>query len=343
MEQNGSVESTTTAVAEAPASTPDIDDSRFHGSVAYSIDDPPAGEVLNNGEQAADEKPGQPRNDKGQFAPKADGTEVKPVKLPESIKPPKPRDEKDINGRFHDLSRSHEELRRELRQAREELQRLQGGKQQEPQKAAAQPAPPESRIKPEDFQTYDEYVKAMVNDSIEQKKTSVEETMRRQALEDYKRTKQEEFEGHAKAILQEVPQFWEIISDNRLPMTEPMGNAVMELGEMGPLTALYLASNPQDAFTISKMPPLQATIAIGKIAAKLEQEYKQVNSSQGQPSAQQSAPAQPRPRAVPDVRGGSPGEMDDQPNEKDSTEEWLRKETMRMRKVNPTAKFWSRF
>lgn len=342
MEPNGSVESTTTAIADAPVSTPGIDDSRFSGSVSYSIDDPPAGEVLSNGEQAADEKPGQPRNDKGQFVPKADGAEVKPVKLPESIKPPKPRDEKDINGRFHDLSRSHEELRRELRQAREELQRLTAPKPTEPVKQE-QPQKPTSKLRPEDFQTYDEYMQATVAETLKEAKTQEDQQRKQQDEARYYQGKRAEFENHAKVLLEAVPDFWEVISNQNVPMTNPMANAVIELGEMGPVTALYLATKPEEAFGIAKMPPLQATIAIGKIAAKLEQEFKQVNSVPGQPSAHQNAPAQPRPRAVPDVRGGSPGEMDDQPNEKDSTEEWLRKETLRMRKVNPTAKFWSRF
>lgn len=338
MGPNGSVESTPTAVAEAPTSPTGIDDSRFSGSVAYSIDDPPAGEVLSNGEQPAEEKPGQPRNDKGQFAPKSDGTEVKPVKLPESIKLPKPHDEKDINGRFHDLSRSHEELRRELRQAREELQQLRAPRTAEP--AKQEPIPkPASKLNPEDFQTYDEYMQATVAEAIkgEQAKRDAESKQQQEAR--YYQEKRAEFENHAQAIVQAVPDFWEVISSPQVPMTNPMAHAVIELGEMGPVTALYLASKPDEAFSIAKMAPLQASIAIGKIAARLEQEFKQANSD---PEQSNTLPS-PRPRAVPDVRGSSPGELDDQPNEKDSTEEWLKKETLRMRKANPTAKFWSRF
>lgn len=333
---------TTTEGSSAIATDPTpaqaiMEDTRFTGSVSYSPDEAP--KTVDAPDQPISDRP---RNERGQFTekPKEQAGEVKPVKLPESIKPPKPRDEKDINGRFHDLSRSHEEMRRELRIAREELQALRSGVSKPEQAPAEQPTPkPASKLKPEDYQSYDEYMQATVAETLKDAKAQEEAQRKEQDTQRYYQEKRSEFERHARALVEEVPNFWEVISDKNFPMTNPMANAVIELGEMGPVTALYLAGKPEEALSIAKMAPLQATIAIGKIAARLEHEFKQANSS---PAPAQ--PVQPRPKAVPDVRGGSPGEsLDDQPNEKDSVDEWVRKETVRMRKIDPRAKFWTKF
>lgn len=330
-----------TAVAtDQPAQSEILNDPRFTGSASYEMDEPKK-------EEAAPEQPlsDRPRNERGQFTekPKEDGKEAKAVKLPESIKPPKPRDEKDINGRFLDLSRSHEELRREYRRIQEEVQQLRnGGQKQEPQKPGQAQEKPVSRLKPEDFKTWEEYDAAAANDVYEQRKQQELEQQKAQAIDHYYAEKRSEFEGHAKAIIEAVPDFWEVISNPQVPMTNPMANAVIELGEMGPVTALYLATNPNEAFAIAKMSPLQGTIAIGKIAARLEQEFKQANEAPA--PAQPNTPQAPRPRAVPDVRGGSPGDsLDDRPKDTDPIDVWERKEAARMRKQDPRAKFWSRF
>ena len=101
----------------------------------------------------------------------------------------------------------------------------------------------------------------------------------------------------------------------------------------------------EESARISKLNPRAATLAIGRLAAQLDQEIKQgAGTTEGQDQAvtdhtQTNQMGAVRPTPVPTPRGSSPS-LNTNPNDKDTVDEWLRKETDRLRRINPNARFY---
>ena len=111
----------------------------------------------------------------------------------------------------------------------------------------------------------------------------------------------------------------------------------MDLGEVGPVTMLWLASHRDDASRIARLSPRAATLEIGKLAYRIDAEMK--GGAASSDTAPAAAPPAPRPSVVNVPRGTSPAASAN-PGDKDSVDEWLRKETDRLRRVNPNARFY---
>ena len=179
------------------------------------------------------------------------------------------------------------------------------------------------------------------------RKAASEETRQsKAAYETHKQERMASFNEHAAPLAQQYGEgFWDTITDPALPITEAMADAVMELDQLGPYTMLYLAAHKDEAKRIASLNPRAATIAIGRLAAQLDQEIKEGGGSApaiepGQPQNIMAAPGGPvRPTLVPVPRGSSP-DISTAPNDKDTVDEWLRKETERLRRINPNARFY---
>lgn len=322
------------AVEETPAIEDGIDPSKFHHSVSYSIDDspktetPPA-EVDQQTERTQSASADRPRDEQGKFRKQEEhSAEEKPVPLPKSIKVPKSHDPNDIGARFSSLRDSHEDLKRKYRELEAQVKQPPKLEQREPQAQTEE-------------QAVERFVEEKIRKELQQKQEAEEARRKEEAIETYYAEKRSEFSRHAQPIIQQIPNFYELIADNKnVPITDPMAHAIIELGAMGPYTALYLATNPDKAKEIAGKSPFGATIAIAKIADQLEREV-----AQGQVNGQ-SMPSngQPKPKPVPDIRGLSPGDtLDEEARDDDDTETWLRKESARKRRLNPTEKFYGRF
>lgn len=271
------------------------------------------------------------------------GAEVKEptVQLPKSIKPPTK------SGRFQerisDLVNQRDLSKREAEQLREEVSRLRG---------VSKPGGGETKEKtdgvlnPEDYPTYGEYVKAVTEETIRKREEAAQSKQAQTKYEEHKAERMTTFNEHAAPLAQQYGEgFWDTITDPSLPITEAMADAVMELDELGPFTMLYLAAHRDEASKIAKMNPRAATMAIGRLAAQIDYEIKQGGEagttdvgSVG--TATPVQPTAPRPSPVPVPRGSSPGANNNLPNDKDSVDEWLRKETDRLRRINPNARFY---
>jgi hypothetical protein len=349
-----------TAVAEQPAND-GIDDSRFHGSVSYTAEDPKPADST-PAPITTDETKTQPktddraRNEQGQFVKKEeqkkdDKAEVKESKLPESMRPPKPKDPTDINARFHDLSRSHDELRRELQQARQELQAL-----RQPKTEPTKTEPPKSysgkpRPKDTDYDNYDAYVDALTDWKIEEREAARQQ---QQGQADAQRTyteREQQFFTHAAPILAEVPNFEQIIRDPNLAMSEAMYHSIMHLGEMGPYTALYLAAHQDEAKQLYHLSPEATFLGVGRLAQRLEAELKQMAEQEQSagavngkvpPTNGTTQPAPTKTRTIPDLKGSTPatGDLDQEPQDEDDITTWRMKEHNRMSKKYPGQKFF---
>ncbi len=267
------------------------------------------------------------------------------ITLPASIKPPTKTGR--FQERISDLVGQRDASKREADSLREQLARVQQAKP-----STAQPGTPlstpstDGTLNPEDFNTYGEYVAALVEQTLARKSASEKTQQSRNDYEAHKQERMASFNEHAAPLAQQYGEgFWDTITDPALPITEAMADAVMELDQLGPYTMLYLAAHRDEAKRIAQLNPRAATIAIGRLAAQLDQEIKQ-----GGASTPADVPGMPpnalaplgglvRPTLVPVPRGSSP-DLTTAPNDKDTVDEWLRKETDRLRRINPNARFY---
>lgn len=264
------------------------------------------------------------------------------VKLPPSVKAPVKTGR--FQERISDLVSQRDMSKREADQLRDQLARLQaGGKTPDP---TTRPSTNDSGLNPEDFATYGDYIAAMVKNTMEQREASQKSQQAKTDYETHKQERMATFNEHAAPLAQQYGEgFWDTITDPSLPITEAMADAVMELDQLGPYTMLYLAAHKDESARIAKLNPRAATIAIGRLAAQLDQELKQGTAPMGQQGPVTEEPIQNnqmgamRPTAVPTPRGSSPS-LNNAPNDKDSVDEWLRKETDRLRRINPNARFY---
>ncbi len=243
----------------------------------------------------------------------------KPLKVPESLKPKPTAVGKEppwVSSRL-----SHYAAERKEHLAR--IAELEAAQNRQQPSSPSQDAPKE-----EDYENYKEFLIAAAKYDLKKEQAAQQKAEQAKQYQAYQDAKRSEFETHAAPILEQVPEFWEAITDPSLPITDVMAEAVMELGEMAPYTMLWLASHRQEAAKMYRLPPRAATVAIGRLAFQLEQELK----AEGGQSDVSTLPSTPQPKPVPQIRGGSPGNMDQSPSDKDDTRTWMLKEAERMRK-----------
>lgn len=247
----------------------------------------------------------------------------KPLKVPDSLKPKGDSTGKKENGWIQQRLSHYARERDELRARVAELEGKQTGKTNG--KGQETGGPPS----PDQFDSYQNYVDALVDYKIELRNQEQTKQQSEKSQREYQAQKRQEFEQYAGVITEQVPQFWDAITDPTLPVTDAMAEAVMELGELAPYTMLWLATNKQEAMRMARLNPRAATLEIGRLAVKLERELTAGNDGKA-PGQAQTPQFQPKP--VPTIRGGSPGNMDDGPNDKDNIKTWLAKEAARQAK-----------
>jgi len=205
--------------------------------------------------------------------------------------------------------------------------------QEQPATTQSNGAAPDGAITPDQFETYGQYVEALVSKTIGDSIKKQQGINGEAAFERDRAEKREAFDGHAAPLIaQHGDAFMEAITDPNLPVSESMVDAVMELEELAPYVMLWLAANPQESLKMAKMNPRAATVAIGRLAARLDYEIKGGGGPAGADTpTTAAAPVVPRPSVVPTPRGGSPANVDGTPSDKDGIEDWMRKESVRLR------------
>lgn len=322
------------------------------GSAAMPVDTtpPPA--------PAADAKPAE--GDGGEGKEPVKSAESK-VKLPPSIKPPVKSGR--FQARISDLVNQRNATERENAQLRERLSRMGSTIPNPSAKPGAAPVAGKSEVanntgealNPEDFPTYGEYITALVTKTMEQKEEAANSQRANQEFVEHRSKRLSVFNEQAEPLAQEYGEgFWDVITDENLPVSEAMADAILELDQMGPFMMLYLAAHKDEAAKISKLNPRAATIAIGRLALRLENEINTANTAAGgaaggdgaaapaasTPAPATTTPAAPRPSLVPVPRGSTANLDAALPNDKDDVDTWLKKETDRLRRVNPNARFY---
>lgn len=248
----------------------------------------------------------------------AHGQEKKTV--PESVK--KGKSQGWMQDRLSHYAQETRAAREEARQVREELKRLQEGQVGAGRMRDGQPSP-------DDYQRYDDYVDALVDWKMQKKaKESQAQSEQSQNAQDYQRRRQAfDVQAQQYAALYDDPQaVMESMFSHEIPVSQAMSEAIMDLGEKGPAVLFHLSQNPLESMQIAQLSPIKATMRIALLGEQVGWEQPRANGVGSQ------APQRQQPRAVPQVRGGSPAHtLDGQPHPKDSVAEWAQKEAARLR------------
>lgn len=271
---------------------------------------------------------------------------------------PKPRSR--FQQRIGELVGERDRAAQENRELRERLSRLESGgngamRGRQPAAAAAVDPTATPTLNPEDFDTYGQYVEALVKQTLALNAKEQESKAGETAVLQHRQSRLDAFnEAAAPLIEQHGEAFMEAITSPDLPITEAMADAVLELEEIGPFVMLYLASHPTEALKMSRMNPRAATVAIGRLASRLDYEIRQggdgatvaagegtAGASEGGVPAASTQPTKPAPTAIPAPRGGSPAQLDATPSDKMDTRTWMLAEAERLRKkYGPNTRTW---
>jgi len=202
----------------------------------------------------------------------------------------------------------------ELRRDREVFKRMAF------EKTASPPAPPQAPVQTEEpkleqFQSYDDYVKAMAKHEAGKHVKEMTEAERKEQQQAAQRQQAQKvlIEHQARqAKATEKYEDYEEVAFGNPHMPEHMVRAIIE-SETGPELAYWLGKNLAESERISKLSPILAIKELGKIEAKLE--------------APPPVPAKPSSAPAPIVpiggKAGSP--TSDEPSEKDPIGVWIAK------------------
>jgi len=216
---------------------------------------------------------------------------------PDGENAPAHRSKKGAKKRIDELTREkHEERRRaerleaEIAQLKQQYEQTQQRQQPPPAKTAASKPTLEAH-------DYDQeaYMEALADWKAEQKLQSFREEIGQANQQRMQQEKVSQFQDRVRQFEKEVPGGWETVLTAPVDATPIMIEAIQE-SEVGPKMAHYLATNLDEAFRITQLPPLQQAIALGRIESKLTMS-KPVASK---PSVSK-APAPP-----PQIKSGAP-------------------------------------
>lgn len=322
--------------------------------------EPPAGSAMPT--EDTTEKEGKGAEEKAEE--KADekaGDDKKVVKLPASVKAPKPvtpGGSSRFQGRISELVSQRKEADARAAALEVTLQKFRGSSSDTPGvtpgKGVAKGA---EGLNPDDYPTYGDYIKDLAKQTVAQEREAHQSQAAAASHARHQAERHQTFKGDAAPFEEAYGDgFWEAITDPSLPITEIMSDAVLELSDgLGPLTMLYLASHKDESAKICRMNPMAAVVQIGRIASRLHYEMEHgeaapanIEGSAGDVQAEPAAviaatqaPRRPSPTVVPILRGQTPADLSGEPSDKDDMKTWVQKEAARMRRTNPQARFYA--
>lgn len=163
-----------------------------------------------------------------------------------------------------------------------------------------------------DFETTDAYLEALAT-------RKAEELVRHQRDVETRTAVVEKFEQSVEKASEKYPDFEELVFNPNLPVSTVMRDAIFLLDD-GAEVLYHLGSNPAESARISKLPPVQQAIEIGRLHAKFAQNppVKKVSNA--------SAPISPIK-----AKGASPSYDTTDPRSisQMSTSEWIEAERRR--------------
>lgn len=193
------------------------------------------------------------------------------------------RQNKGVGKRINELTKQRHEAERRAEEAERQLAEIR--RNSAPQQTPAQEASAtEGRPKLEDF-GWD--VEAHADALVEWKLNKRDESARLERQQQEARKRTESLETRANAFADENPDYSEKVL--ALQLTEAMYAAILET-EIEPQIAYHLANHPAEAEAIRQKSPQGQILAIGLLAAKLEQPPAQVTPNRPAPPVQVPPP-----------------------------------------------------
>jgi len=173
----------------------------------------------------------------------------------------------------HDAEREAQRMAMEAEQWKQralELEREKSGKTEQKSLSTSEP-------QPDDFDKYEDYIKALVSWQRQQEKIKEEEEKARQEERQLLGEAMQSFEERAQSIREQNPDFDEVINQ---PIFTPLLSKYIYLsGEQAPQIAYHLGKNKALAAKLRALHPDLLPIEIGKLGAQLSSSKKVVSSA----------------------------------------------------------------
>lgn len=211
------------------------------------------------------------------------------------------RKQKGLSKRFSELTQQRREAEARAARAEQEAEEL-----RKRLEATAKAEGGESAPKLEDFETYDEYNRAVARwearETLRQEQKRLAEEQYRTVNEQKQAALQAEYQAKADIARTKYADFDAVAFRQDVPVSQPMVDAIL-YSEMGAELQYHFGKNPEDAARIARMSPPEALLAIGRLEAQL----------QTQPAAKAtSAPAPISPVNARAAAQKTPDEMTDE-------------------------------
>lgn len=221
--------------------------------------------------QNADDLQGMPP------APDAEQTEIEAVAEAEVVESESSTDEVEETGeqpkkvggvakRIDELTRNWREEQRRAQKLEQMLEQVISRPAEQKQEPSAPPQP-QGEPKLDQFQTYEEYVKAVGRWEARQEIEQIEEQRRQRELQSQQQAKQVEFQSRLQAAKTEMPDFDEVALNPSLPVSDTMAELIREMDD-GPKVLYALGKSPDVAARIASLPPTLAAVELGRFAVK---------------------------------------------------------------------------
>ena len=119
----------------------------------------------------------------------------------------------------------------------------------------------ESKLKPDDFATTEDYIDALANEKADAK------LAQQKAANESKRIVSE-YEKQVDDIIDKYPDYEDVVSNEDLKISAPMRDAIFT-SEVGAEVAYHLGTHPEEAERISKLAPVRQIAEIVKLETTL--------------------------------------------------------------------------
>lgn len=146
-----------------------------------------------------------------------------------------------------------------------------------------QPQQTARQEKPEDFDSWEQYVEARATRIAEERVHDALSKREQQAAlarqQEFHQRAATDFQARAEKATERYPDFFETVESSSVPMSEAM-SAVIITSEAGPDLAYHLAHNPAEADRIYRLPAYLQAAEMARLEAKIKRpEAKQISKA----------------------------------------------------------------
>jgi hypothetical protein len=160
------------------------------------------------------------------------------------------------------------EQRKIERYARAEAERDQLREQLDRQTQTQQPSVQSGEPKPEQFKTYEEYIKATAKWEVKQENEQARKQYEQEAQTQAQQIHEAKIRDNLSKVANKYDDFEEVVTNPSLAITPVMTDAMGE-SEIGGEIAYYLGNHPKEAAEIARLSNVAQVKAIDRLEAKL--------------------------------------------------------------------------